>query len=183
MYNFFTYFPGNFLPSLCDSITTKITYYYVNTAKKTVDVAVFAGFKDNTDEPVTSALAFTNVLHSRNYADIDSCELTVKIKKYFGEIEEMPVHVQLNFRFGNARFNEIFPTEDFVVKGDTESDYKMNLTNLLKNTLSWTQAATFHLIVLVRPSIVHPNPGSNQNIKVGTNDAKITVRYRRKGEK
>ena len=160
-----------------------VTQYYVNKQKKTVDLALFAGFEDNSKEPATSVLAFTHALHSQNYADIDSCELTVKIKKFLGEIEEMPVHVQLNFRTANANFNEILPAEDFLVKGDIESDYKMNLTNLLKRTLAWFQQAAFHLTVLVRPSIVHPNPGSHQNIKVGTKDAKITVRYRRKGEK
>ena len=181
--NFFTVlFPGNLLPSLFDSITTKIKKYYVNKIKKTTQTAVFAGFM-NGMEPATSALTFSNVLHSRNYADIDSCELIVKIKEYLGAIKEMPVHVQLNLRHTtHAEFTEAFPFENFVVKGDIESDYNMNLTNLLKRTLAWFQQAAFHLTVLVRPSIAHDNPGSDQKIKVSTEDAKITVRYRRKGE-
>ena len=177
-------FPGNLLPSLFDTSVTEVELYYVNKIKKTIDFTVFAGFKDNSNEPATSTLAFTNILHSRHYVDVDSCELTVKIKRYLGEIEEMPVHVQLNLRQTvHAEFNEAFPTEDFVVKGDVGSDYKMNLTNLLKRTLAWFQQASFHITVLVRPSIVHPNPGSDQSIKVYRKDAKMTVRYRRKGEK
>ena len=96
----------------------------------------------------------------------------------------MPAQVQLNFRRTvHAQFDQNVPTEDFLVKGDIESDYIMNLTNLLKRTLSWHREAASFITVLVRPTIGHPKPGSDQMIKVGRKDAKLTLRYRRKGEK
>ena len=163
---------------------TPVKTVYANGIKET-GMVTFTGFMEI--EPIRTTFVFNELLNSRTYIEIKKCELLVTISQHVG-IEEIPVVVRF-FMSRNpvgslqnvATIPADTPFERFLVQGDEGSDFKMNLTNLLRETLEWRKGISRHTAVIIEPLNNHPNEGTISAIKVHDSSIKILIEYTHKG--
>ena len=158
---------------------------YANGIKET-GVVTFTGFMEI--EPIRTTLVFNELLNSRTYIEIKKCELLVTISQHLA-IEEIPVVVKFFMSrnpVGSLQDVTTIPADTpfqkFLIKGDEGSDFKMNLTNLLRETLEWRKGISRHTAVIIEPSNNHPNEGTISTIKVHDSSIKILIEYTHKGK-
>ena len=73
------------------------------------------------------------------------------------------------------------PAENLLVNGEIGSDFNMNLTNLLRETLKWRKEFARLTIFIIHPKIDHPLPGYNVKINLIQSLIKLLVEYIKKG--
>ena len=177
---------GNFNPKSSGVIKRGVTAVYANKGLATAMDISLAGFQE--DKPQSMMFVFGDILVPRTYAEIKKCEFSAKIIDRM-KIEEIPVIVK--FYLSTLAPTELptltsipgdIPSENFLVKGEIGSNFKMNLTNLLRETLKWRKEFARLTTLVIHPTIDHPLPGYNVKIKTIRSSVKLLVEYILKGK-